>query len=105
MTITLALFTAHVHNRIDLFPNKDVKLTFPSFSPPIFLPGLSPAHLAIQKDRLDILKCLLDLGCDANSQEGKSGRGALSLATELGHGDMVDLLLSRGANVNSQVRT
>ena len=65
--------------------------------------GLSPAHLAIQKDRRDILACLLDLGCDANSQEGKSGRGALSVATELGHGDMVDLLLSRGANVNSQV--
>ena len=69
-----------------------------------FLPGLSPAHLAIQKSRRDILARLLDLGCDVNSQEGKSGRGALSIATELGYGDMVDLLLSRGANVNSQVR-
>ncbi len=65
--------------------------------------GQCPAHVAVNEGRPVILRTLFDLGCDVNAQEGKGGQGVLTVAAELGHSDMVELLLARGANVNSQV--
>jgi len=57
-----------------------------------------PFFVAVQKNRVDVVSQLLDLGVDPNVSEGL----ALSIAIQQGNIEMVSLLLERGADVNCQ---
>jgi ankyrin repeat protein len=58
----------------------------------------SPFFIAVEKNRIDVVKQLLDLGINPNVSEGL----ALSIAIRQGNTEMVSLLLDRGADVNSR---
>ncbi|XP_029353006.1 NF-kappa-B inhibitor epsilon [Echeneis naucrates] len=63
--------------------------------------GLACLHLAALNRHHQIMKLLMKKGADLNIQEGTSGKTALHLAVELHDLTSVDLLLSRGANVDA----
>ncbi|MBE0713004.1 MAG: tetratricopeptide repeat protein [Candidatus Aminicenantes bacterium] len=57
---------------------------------------------AASKNRLEIAKLLIDRGSEVNSL-GKNGWTALGCAAGEGYGDMIDLLISRGADIDQAI--
>ncbi|VUC34282.1 unnamed protein product [Clonostachys rosea] len=65
-------------------------------------PGRLPIVCAVKKNRLDLLKLLLEYGAAANSTD-YTGSSVISLAIDQDpNSEMVDLLLQRGAPANSK---
>jgi len=62
--------------------------------------GKTPMHIAAEKGQTEILKFLLDHKGAVNSQEHPFQETPLIEASQFGRLDCVELLLSRGANVN-----
>ncbi|XP_043472687.1 putative ankyrin repeat protein RF_0381 [Leptopilina heterotoma] len=65
--------------------------------------GHTLLHWAIQLDKYQHVKCLLDMGADINA-EGSCGVSALHHAVRKKNPSLVSYLLSRGANVNKTTR-
>lgn len=64
--------------------------------------GMTPLHLAAERDHLAVAMLLLDRGVDVNTR-AERGRTALHLAARSASADMVEMLLERaGADVNAQ---
>lgn len=63
--------------------------------------GHSCLHLVSLHGYLHLVECLIQLGADVNVQEQCSGRTALHLAVDLQNPSLVNLLIEKGANVNS----
>lgn len=61
--------------------------------------GNYPIHSAARKNKIAVVKLLLDLGDNVNRQKA-SGPTALHAAAAYGFVDLVDLLIKRGADVN-----
>lgn len=59
--------------------------------------GITPLHLAAVGNRVPAAEALLQFGAEVNS-ETKSGLRPINLASQLGHSQMVELLLARNAN-------
>jgi len=57
-------------------------------------------HLAAMYGRLEITKSLVGLGLDVNTTGGIFGGGALNEAASEGNSDIVEYLLSRGAELD-----
>ena len=67
--------------------------------------GYTPLSLASWFDRLDVVQLLLDHSTTViDPTDGEEGRTPLSLAAERGNALIVDYLLTKGANPNSQDR-
>jgi len=89
--------------------------------------GNAPIHIAVINDNSPIVSVLIDAGCpidlqrstkqiynkkdskktassfpELNSEENVKGQTPLMLATSMGNGSMVDLLVKRGANINAK---
>lgn len=58
----------------------------------------SALHLAVIRNRPDVVRLLLAHGADPNGQDD-SGRTALHWAAASGYGDMVELLIAHGASI------
>ncbi|KAJ8270030.1 hypothetical protein GJAV_G00109540 [Gymnothorax javanicus] len=63
--------------------------------------GLNCLHLACIHGYLSLVESLLSLGADIEAQEQCNGRTALHLAVDLQNLELVQLLVQKGANVNS----
>ncbi len=61
--------------------------------------GRSPLFFACQKDKLEIVKRLLDEGAKINFQD-RCGRTSLFLLCQTGNLKLVELLINKGADVN-----
>lgn len=72
-----------------------------NFPFPSFPTGHSCLHLVSLHGYLHLVECLIQLGADVNVQEQCSGRTALHLAVDLQNPSLVNLLIEKGANVNS----
>jgi uncharacterized protein len=66
--------------------------------------GYTPLMEAARDGRVDAATKLIDLGADVAHRSQKSGLSltALHLATAGGHGDLVRLLVARGADINAR---
>ena len=60
--------------------------------------GYNALHIAVSCDKMDSVSRLLDLGSDPSSAT-PDGLSSLSLAAQLGHGQVAGLLLDRGARL------
>ncbi len=60
--------------------------------------GFTAMHVAAQNGDMDLVKYFLSLGCDV---DGECDATPLLLAAEYGHKEIVDLLIEKGANVNT----
>lgn len=70
------------------------------FSPIIEIERIfTPLHLAVLGSQLYVINLLIDLGADLHSKD-HGVFPPLALACELAHQSIVDLLISKGANVN-----
>lgn len=58
--------------------------------------GLTPLHIAVLNNNLDVVTELISLGADANEPDGKSGHTALHLAVEQNNLLIVSYLLFQG---------
>jgi ankyrin repeat protein len=67
--------------------------------PPMWFPAIGGG----KADHLEIARLLLDAGADVNAH--KRGQTALHWAARGGQGEMVDLLLGRGADPNARAKT
>ena len=77
---------------------KSTSFSSSSFSMPSTISKISPLGLAVYYGHLDIVNLLIDLGgIDVNEHDGL----ALFLALSVGNLDMIKLLLSRGAQSES----
>jgi uncharacterized protein len=57
-------------------------------------------HLAARLGKLDVAKCLVDLGADVNVQGGTYGGGPLNEAATEGHDTLVSYFVSVGAKLD-----
>eukprot|EP00117_Sycon_ciliatum_P050405 scpid81924/ scgid4214/ BRCA1-associated RING domain protein 1 len=62
--------------------------------------GMNPVHVAIQNDHLDVLRVLVDAGCDVNAKAGPERETPLHLASRKGLQEIVRYLLEHGATVH-----
>jgi ankyrin repeat protein len=60
------------------------------------LRGATPLHGAAQNARPEIVELLIDSGVDLNAKDSQ-GRTPLQYATEMGYGELVELLRTHGA--------
>ncbi|KAJ8290299.1 hypothetical protein GJAV_G00011090 [Gymnothorax javanicus] len=63
--------------------------------------GHNCLHLVSIQGFLSMVERLIDLGADINAQEQCNGRSPLHLAVDLQNLELVQLLVAKGANVNS----
>jgi len=63
------------------------------------LAGLTPLHVAVKLNRVELVKILISAGANVNVADGKSGHTPLHLAAESGQLDVVELLLAKRADI------
>ncbi|MGI9549276.1 MAG: ankyrin repeat domain-containing protein, partial [Bdellovibrionales bacterium] len=80
---------------------QDVKLAIESgadINEQISIGSISPLMIAIEENRIDIVKVLIEFGVDVNARN-QEGQTALMYAIKASRSDLLELLLEQGADV------
>jgi ankyrin repeat protein len=64
--------------------------------------GMTPVYIAVKEGGAAAIAALVDHGADVNLRVGGSGKTALFAAMRFGQARVFDLLLARGANLNTR---